>query len=136
MLKKTLFALLCATLIFLTQVSFNRPIFEDYSDSTEVYTCKSGSLCTVTTVENFRFPLLSGVKGQSAVIKEDFDFKEFLKKFDAKIVHEENTEFGVSYYAYSPKIKYCELVCGKRVNLHVFTGSQVKVGSPIIYGSY
>jgi hypothetical protein len=54
----------------------------------------------------------------------------------AKIIFTEQIEEGTSYYAYSPTIKYRTKIKNKIINLQIFVGKGVKVGSPIIFGSF
>lgn len=82
--------------------------------------------------------ILSKVKSETCVVKEDnFILEDFLIKFNAKIVMVEDYGEGICYYAFSPEIKYIENVCGKNVNLHIaFRKDSVKIGAPLIYGSF
>ena len=69
--------------------------------------------------------------------KQEFELHSFLLEMGARIVFSEKTDKKVCYYAYSPKIKYIERVNNHNINLHIVIGeNSVKVGSPIIYGSF
>lgn len=51
--------------------------------------------------------------------------------FSEKIVE------GTSYYGYSKKIRNFKVINGEKVNVQVFVGKEyIKVGIPIIYGSF
>ena len=70
-------------------------------------------------------------RGEVAVLDK------FLRAFRAKIKVMETVGQGVNYYAYSTKIPYNQRVKGKTVNLQIFMGeTTVKVGTPMIYGSF
>ena len=128
------FALIfCALLIVLLNTT---PIFSGYANYFEVYYGDSaGQIHTVDYKEYF---LSNNIKGESVTFqKTNFSLDDFLKDFKAKIKVTENIESGVNYYAYSKKIPYRQKVYGKTINLQIFVGEQtVKVGAPMIYGSF
>ncbi len=132
-LAVSLAIMLSAILIILINVA---PIFSGYANSFEIYHGDSaGQIRTVSYIEYF----LSGkIKGEGVTLKkENFDLDDFLRDFKAKIKVCENIEGGVNYYAYSRKIPYRQKIYGKTVNLQIFVGEQtVKVGAPMIYGSF
>lgn len=82
----------------------------------------------------------SRIKGESCDIT-GVSYQEILESFSATHVLTEETPFGVSFYAFSPKIPYRAEINGKTVNLHYFkradeeTGA-AKLGTPIIFGGY
>ncbi len=78
------------------------------------------------------------IKSETCEISvEDFNLEDILSSLNAKIVCLEEISEGVSYYAFSPKIKYRGFILGKQVNLHIFVkNSGVKIGSPLIYESF
>ena len=115
----------------------NKPIFNDYSKNYEVYLDTSSSNARIISATKTIYPLIYNKVGESCKIIGSFSLDEFLTKMNAELIFTEDTDEGVSYYAYSKQIRYKRMVCDKVVNLQVFIGkSGVTVGSPIIYGSF
>ncbi len=114
------------------------PIFKDYATKYEVYLNSPDSTANFIMVDQPNFCFLSGVKGESfKTEKNTFDLESFLKDFSANLVFLEEIEQGVSYYAFSNKIKYRTTLHNKTVNLHVFINdTMVTIGSPLISGSF
>lgn len=112
------------------------PIFNGYSTTFEIYRGDSGS--QIQTVDYKGYVLAGKIKGEAVTIdKQGFDLDKFLRAFRAKIKVMETVGQGVNYYAYSTKIPYSQRVKGKTVNLQIFMGeTTVKVGTPMIYGSF
>ena len=137
MLKK-LFSLIIATIILLSVGVINsKPVFDGYAKTFEVYIGSNSSSAKIVSANKKDLLFMNNIHGQAFIADKDaFDLKGFLKEFDAKIISVEKIDEGVSYYAYSPKIKYVNQLFGKPVNLQIFVGETVKVGSPMIYGSF
>ena len=135
---KRLMLLFLAVTISLAFLSLNsRPVFSDYSNKIELYFNSSSSMAQIVNIDSFNKQFFFSVRGESfKVDKQAFDLENFLKEFSALMVFVEEIEEGVSYYAYSPKIKYRAKILGKTVNLHIFLGKQITVGSPLIFGSF
>lgn len=135
---KRFFALVLAFILVLFVAIINRtPVFENYSDYFELYIGSHSSNAQIVTVKKGDVFTFCGVKGQAfSTDKEGFDLNKFLSELDAKIVFEERVEQGVSYYAFSSKLKNKKKIAGKTVNVQIFIGNTVKVGTPIIYGSF
>lgn len=142
MLKKTIAGVLVFIMIatFTAVYKFTAtksPLFA-FSDYVEVYAL-CGSFGKGTTVSSREYPFVKNAAGEScSLIKhDDFCAEEIVKSLGGEILFTEQTEYGVSYYAYSSKVKYKTRLYGKPVNVHVFeNGDGVKIGLPIIYGSY
>ena len=136
MLKKCAvpFAVIIAV-ILIVFVSIT-PIFNGYSTTFEIY--RGDSASQIQTVDYKGYVLAGKIKGESVAIdKQGFDLDKFLRTFRAKIKVIETVGQGVNYYAYSTKIPYKQRVNGKTINLQIFIGeSTVKVGTPMIYGSF
>ena len=135
---KRIGAILLAALCLLSVGGANKtPIFKDYATEFEVYIGEATSAAQIVSVTESDFRFVSSVCGESfKAEKEDFNLEKFLSEFSARIIFTEEIAEGVSYYAYSPKIKYRQTVKGQTVNLQVFIGKQVTVGAPIICGSF
>ncbi len=101
--------------------------FKNYSQSNQLQ-----------TIDKSQFKFVLGVKGESFTIDvKDFCLEDFLTKIDGDICFIENLENVVCYYGYSKKVKYLEMINGKIINVHIaISKSYVKVGFPIIYGSF
>lgn len=124
-------------MLLLSNISLNTSIFSGYTKRVEVYLGKGGSLSQIQTIDVKDYPYYSGVYGQSFKTDlNEFDLKSFLDDFDAKVIFTESIDEGVSYYAYSPKIKERVNLKGKTINLQIFVGTTVTVGAPLIYGSF
>ena len=69
--------------------------------------------------------------------KFNFDVDGLIKSLQIKIMFTEEDSGGVSIYGYSSKIKYKKHINGKKINVHIRLNLEtVKVGFPIIYGSF
>ena len=138
MCKRFLLIVSVVMLLIGLTLSYSAPLFIKKGKTVQAYIGSSSSLARIEEVDALSFMLLKGVKGESVELDyNEFNLSNFLKEFRAKLLFIEQTEEGVSYYAYSPKIPYQKQINGKTVNLHVFVASErVKVGSPIIFGSF
>lgn len=137
MLKKIAVIFFAFLLLFNVYANNNQPIFKGYAKSFEFYLSSPSSSAKIVRANDKLLFIGKDVYGESFRADEkNFCLEEFLSEFNAKIVAVESIEEGVSYYAYSPKIKYRAKVNGKTVNLHVFIGDSVTVGAPLIYGSF
>ena len=135
-LKKA--AVIIAILLLVTCGAYakKKPVFAGYADRFEIY-FESGSLGAGTNVGAAEYSRFNGIKGESCVIDPMYSAEQVIADFGAECVFTEKTEAGVSYYCYSPRIKYREYIGGRAVNLHVFEGKErLMVGAPMIYGSY
>ena len=108
------------------------PIFNGLIDNAEIYKYSYSSNCQIT--DNF-FCLFK--TGESGELIDGVEMKDVILAFNAEIVLVEETGENANFYCYSPKINGYTTLKGKKVNLH-FAKSQrkVKVGSPIIFGSF
>lgn len=65
------------------------------------------------------------------------NYVEVIKKYDAKLMFIESVDGVTSYYFYSKKLPFKEVVKNKKVNLQIaITKETITIGSPIIYGGY
>ncbi len=137
MLKK-FFIIVISFICVLSIGLFNRTsIFSEYSNTFEICFNRASSSESIFSVKKGEFIFLDNVAGESfSTTAQDFNLDNFLNKFNARIVMVEKLENGVSYYAYSPTIKYKAQILDKTVNLQVFVGEKVTVGSPFIFGSF
>ena len=133
------FALVLALVLFgfcfYSLYAESAPAFNSYAREYELY-LSAGSfgdnrvLATDETFGNYK-----NIKGESCAVTVSYE--KVLKDFNATHKITEEIDGGVSYYAYSPKIRYVAYVNGKAVNLHYFKGkAENKLGSPIIYGGF
>lgn len=137
---KKIIAVILSCLILSTSlyITNNLPVFKDYSNEYEVYLSDYSDTSKQIKVDLLQFLFTSDIKGQTiAIRKEQFNLQTFLQDMSAKIVHTSSVSSVTSYYCYSNKIKSYKIVNGVKVNLHVaIQKDSVKVGSPIIYGSF
>ncbi len=108
-----------------------------FSGRHEVYLKSNSSNAQTVCVEADCVKRYISKSGEAVLILNDVSIEEILKEFCASLSFFEETEEGVSYYAYSRKIKYRKILNGKVINLHIFKGKNgTKIGSPLIYGSF
>lgn len=138
MFKKTVTLTLSAILIFCLYVSYKQPIFKGYATNFEISLCDYSLSQGLKVVDSTEFLFTNGIKGESCQIEiSEFSLIDFLNEMNAKIVFEKQIDGAKSYYCYSNDIKYQKIVEGQIVNLQVVLKNEfVKVGSPIIYGSF
>ena len=138
MLKKALALIVSIIVICSLYITYKQPIFKDYSKMFEVSLCDYSLSQNLKNVNNLEFLFMSGIKGESSIVEmNEFDLHEFLDKMNAKVVFEREVCGVKSYYCYSRNIKYQKRVEGHMINLQIaITNNFVKVGSPIIYGSF
>ena len=131
MQKKLSVILSILTLLIFFALSLT-PIFNDYADNLEVYQYKYSSNCEISE------HLLCLFKtGESGVLKDGVEIESVIMAFNAKIVFVEEINEIENFYCYSPKIKGYTRLKGEKINLHFAKGKrEVKVGSPIIFGSF
>ena len=132
------FALL--TLAFVWGIN-STPLFKGYSSQYEVYLKSNSSNAQIINCCVKNLWKYFTRYGESCYVENFADFTDnptsFIEELGGKVIFTEQTEKGVSYYGYSPKIKYSKVINGKTINLHLFVGSDyAKIGSPIIFGSY
>ncbi len=131
MQKKLSVILSVLTLLILFALSLT-PIFNNYAENLEVYQYKYSSNCQIS--DNL-FCLFK--TGESGVLKNGVEIQSVILAFNAKIVFVEQINETENFYCYSPKIKGYTRLKGEKINLHFAKGkTKVKVGSPIIFGSF
>ena len=136
MFKKVLVLILATCILINLAICNNQPLFSQFNNKFEVYLSNSSN-GQIVYADAKTYPFISGIYGESVTInKEDFALQDFLSNMQAKIIFTEQIDEGISYYAYSPKIKYRTKIKNKIINLQIFVGKNVKVGSPIIFGSF
>lgn len=137
MFRKISAVVIAVSLLLMVSLSVKSPVFKDYAKEIEVYSGDNSSLASILTVNTDEFYQVKNVKGESFKVSDkEFNLDEFLLSFSARIVFTEKIKQGTSYYAYSPKISYRAVIKGKVINLQIFMGDEITVGSPIIYGSF
>ena len=107
----------------------------------EVYLESNSSNAEIVSLDKNEVSLCFSKVGEACLLEEKLDVNEIFSMFNATLVFVEEIEGqdykGTSYYAYSDEIKYKKIINGKKINLHIFTCEEyVKVGSPLIYGSF
>ena len=113
-------------------------LFKDYQGQREVYLRENSSNCNIHNFEKDNTAYFTMRYGEACELKDVRQSpNEILNNFNAYLLFVENTEVGVSYYAYSPKIPYSIKINGYKVNIQIFAGEKsLKIASPIIFGSY
>lgn len=136
MLKRLAAIFLCLIGLIFCWVINSKSVFADMSDDVIVYEGSFSSLASFKKTDDYEYALTTCRTGESCTIKTG-DEKAVLSAFEAKIVFTETTDDGISYYAYSDKLKYYKTINGERVNLHIHvSGDCVKAGTPLIYGGF
>ena len=138
MVKKISLCLVCVLAVVGVTICSGQPVFINYSNHFELYLNSSSSMAKIISVDYKNFYHYKNVCGESVEINvEFFELQDFLQDFNAKVLFAENIQDGVSYYVYSPKIKYQKIVNGKRVNLQlVQKKNYINAGAPLIFGSF
>lgn len=136
MFKRYFIVFLSVAFMLSLYFTVNKPLFSDYADRYELYLKENSSVAEIVNADNYSFPFYVSVKGEACVVKCG-DEKEIIGDFNAEIIFTEETDDAVIIYAYSKKIPYEKIVSGKKVNLQIAKRNDViKVGSPLIYGSF
>ena len=136
MFKRYFIVFLSVAFMLSLYFTVNKPLFSDYADRYELYLKENSSVAEIVNADNYSFPFYVSVKGEACVVKCG-DEKEIIGDFNAEIIFTEETDDAVIIYAYSKKIPYEKIVSGKKVNLQIEKRNDViKVGSPLIYGSF
>ena len=137
MLKKVIAVLLCLTALACCWQINSQPVFEKYASSYEISELYSNSNARLKFAEKKGYVLSFLRTGESATIRKEISIKKLLQTFDAEIIFSEQTEFGLSVYAYSKQLPYRKLINGAIVNVQIFIAKEkVVIGSPIIFGSF
>lgn len=104
----------------------------------EVY-LTDGSHGEIKALKKTNASLILNKKGEAHVYLEILNIEDALNYYNAREVFREQSEWGISVYAYSKRIKYEKVINGKKINMHVNVNKKnnlTKIGFPIIYGSY
>ncbi len=138
MFKKIFTYSSCVLVLVFVWIISSSAIFITYSGKSELYLRKNNSNSQILQVDSTQTPLYFYKYGEACEIQlQKFDINKTLNELEAKVLWTETTEFGESYYAYSPKLRYSCTVNGQKVNLQIFVGrNTAKLASPIIFGSY
>ena len=137
-MRKFLTVAACFVASLILILTYFQPIFYGYGNARELYLYENSSNALIVSADyNGRFNR-ADVKGESFTVdKENFDVFAFFARFNGKIKFTESVDGNISYYGYSPKIKYRCGLNGYVINLHVCVRkNDVKIGSPIIFGSF
>lgn len=106
--------------------------------SAEVYLSDGSYGDIITTTGNNKIYNFKK-RGEAYTFIDQLDINYILEYYSATTVFTESGEWGQSVYAYSKNIKYQKVINGKTINVHIhknaFTG-EIKIGFPIIYGSF
>ncbi len=136
MFKRIITLFLAITLIFVTYIINQKPVFYGYANQFEIYFGDSAyTPCLVT--DYISYALSFNKKGESCKTTKKVCPLQIIQDFNATVVLTECVKNGTSYYAYSPLIPYKEAIGGMVVNLHIFVANDYTVlGCPLIYGSF
>lgn len=111
------------------------PVFKGYAEEYEVYLSAGSFGDNIVKTREKNLGAFAAVKGESCYL--NVSYEQVLKDFSATHLFSEETAEGISYYAYSPEIKYRTYIRGRAVNIQYFSGGGRKiVGTPIIFGSF
>ena len=136
MFKRYFIVFLSVAFMLSLYFTVNKPLFSDYADIYELYLKENSSIAKIVNADKYSFPFYFSFKGEACVVKCG-DEKKIIGDFNAETVFTEEIKDAVIIYAYSEKIPYEKIVNGKKVNLQIVKRNDViKVGSPLIYGSF
>jgi len=135
---KKVFCLLSALVVLSAAWVVNsKSDFSSYASSFEVYSLTSSSSALIEIKTKNDLLLSFNRYGTSCVVDNLVTVEQIINDFNAKILFIETTENGISYYAFSENLKYRASIKGEVINLHIFdNGEFLKIGSPIIFGSF
>ena len=107
----------------------------------EVYLVSNSSNAEIVSLDKNEVSLCFSKVGEACLLEEKLDVNEILLRFNAKLVFTEEIDGegykGTCYYAYTEEIRYEKIIDGKKINLHIYSCEEyVKVGTPLIYGSF
>ena len=140
MFKKLSVLVLCALCLTICWWINGKPIFNNVKGVKlfEIYQRSNSSSAQIQLVDALEYKLATNKYGEACVVeKQGFNVQDFFNQVNANVVFVEKSAYGTSYYGFSNKIKYSKKIYGKKINIHVFVGeSQVKIASPMIFGSY
>lgn len=134
-MKRILYIFISLIILVFSWALHSTPVLSGLGKSVEVSVSLGGSASNFITVPSGT-PIWANF-GESVVVDSEENLLEFIKLYNIDFLFSESTFDGVSYYGYSKKIPHVEIVNGKKVNFHVHcAGRVVKVGIPLIYGSF
>lgn len=129
------FALILFGFCFYSLYAVNSPVLKSYAEEYELYLTSGSFGDNIVQATENSFKQYKNIKGESCFV--NVSYERVLKNFGATHVFSEPCEGGVSYYAYSPKIRYRAYINGRAINLQYYAGELYnKLGSPLIYGSF
>lgn len=138
LVKNVFFIILSLT--FFALFSLNIPKTSvPFSPTNIEYYYKDGSYGKVKSVDKKFLGPSFYKKGEAYTLDGVMSISDALQFYDAEIVFIEDSEWGVSVYAYSKKVKYEKVLNDKRINVHIHVSEergQTKIGFPMIYGSF
>ena len=136
MFKKLFYIFMAVLTLFSLKVANSKPVFANFSNTFEVCVGQKSS-GNFYKANNRSFCLFNGVTGESCIVNEKYSLEDVIEYFSAEKVFEEKVENLIITYYYSPKIKYVQKVNGKKINLQAcVTNNQLKIGTPLIFGSF
>lgn len=122
--------------LFSLKVANSKPVFANFSNTFEVCIGQKSN-GTFYKVNNLSYYFFNGISGESCVVDNKYSLSDVIRYFKAEKVFTERVENLTIIYYYSPKIKYVQMVNGKKINLQVCkTDNQLKIGTPLIFGSF
>ncbi len=102
----------------------------------EVATIVKGGKSSGTFTSEINCPYIEK-DGVYKSFNPSYNYNNFLKSYDAKLMFTESCNGVTNYYYYSKRIPYKEVFKNKKVNIQVaVTSENIVIGSPIIYGGY
>jgi hypothetical protein len=136
--KRTFLILLISIFFAFYYVSTPKIILPSSFKSAEVYLSDGsyGKIITTTSangIYNFK------KRGEAYTFSKQLDINTLLDYYSATTIFTESGEWGQSVFAYSKNIKYRKEINGKTINVHIHKNAktgEIKIGFPIIYGSF
>ncbi len=103
----------------------------------EIYLNDSSSNAQIISISRENVKFYPNKTGEAVCIDGLLNVNKILRQLNARVILIEEINEGTCYYAFSPNVKYRKLLKGKTVNVQIFVGvDRVKIGTPIIYGSF
>ena len=136
MFKKFIYIVLIVCSICFLRVSNSKPVFAKFASEYEICVGEKYN-GKFYNANNFNYYLHYEIAGESCVLNKNYSIIDIVNYFNAEEVFTEEINTNKIIYYYSPKIKYLQVIKGERVNLQVcITEKNIKVGAPLIFGSF
>ena len=137
-MKKIFYLTVCLLILTILSIYSSLPVVTGLGKNVEFYMGEGGSNGQITSITELSKYSFKQIKGEGVIVEDEQKLIEFVKDYNVNFYFSQEVENGTSYYGYSSKIKYQAKLNGKIINVHIHVSDKkvIKIGTPIIYGSY